>query len=124
MTNKSKRKGYKAEYNLVKHFKKKGLSARRQPMSGALSDFPHDIQINNPNIIVEVKTRKNGTGFKTLKRWKGNAQALALHEDHEYLEKNLICVDLDFFIDLLLNHNEYRVPYDLEVKEKLKHKDC
>ena len=118
MTNKSKRKGYKAEYNLVKHFKKKRLSARRQPMSGALSDFPHDIQINNPNVIVEVKTRKNGTGFKTLKRWKGNAQALALHEDHG---DTLICVNLNYFIDLLLNHNEYRVPYDLEVKEKLKH---
>lgn len=118
MTNKSKRKGYKAECNLVKHFKKKGLSARRQPMSGALSDFPHDIQINNPNVIVEVKTRKNGTGFKTLKRWKGNAQALALHEDHG---DTLICVNLSYFIDLLLNHNEYRVPYDLEVKEKFKH---
>ena len=27
------------------------------------------------------------------------------------------------FVDLLLNHNEYKVPYDLEIKEKLKHKD-
>ena len=89
MTNKSKRKGYKAEHNLVKYFKHKGLSARRQPMSGALSDFPHDIQINNPSVNIEVKSRKGGTGFKTLKRWKQGATALALHEDHEYLGKNL-----------------------------------
>jgi len=123
MTNKSKRKGYKAEHNLVKYFKHKGLSARRQPMSGALSDFPHDIQINNPSVNIEVKSRKGGTGFKTLKRWKQGATALALHEDHEYLGKNLICVDLDFFVDLLLNHNEYKVPYDLEIKERFKHKN-
>jgi len=120
MTNKSKRKGYRIENNLVKLLKKKGLSARRQPMSGALQDFPHDIQINNPSINVEVKGRKGGVGFKTLKRWKQGADALFLHED---FGETLVCINLNLFIDILLNHKEYRMPYEQSIKEKTRYED-
>ena len=71
MSRKSKQKGYRTEYNLVKYFIKKGLSAKRQPLSGALVDFPHDIQMTNPDEIMEVKGRQKGKGWKRVKKWDG-----------------------------------------------------
>ena len=78
MSRKSKQKGYRTEYNLVKRFQAAGLDAKRQVLSGALPEYPHDIKINNPDMIVEIKARKNGAGFKTLKRWMGSADALIM----------------------------------------------
>ena len=99
MGSKSKSKGYRTEYNLVKRFQAAGLDAKRQVLSGALPDHPHDIKINNPDFIVEVKARKNGAGFKTLKRWMGAADALIMHED---FEESIVAISLPKFIDLLL----------------------
>ena len=41
----SKRKGYRVENQLVKKIKSYGIECRRQPMSGAIPDFPFDIEI-------------------------------------------------------------------------------
>ena len=120
MSRKSKQKGYRTEYNLVKRFQSNGLDAKRQVLSGALPEHPHDINIKNPDLIVEVKARKNGAGFKTLKRWMGSADALIMHEDHE---ESLVAISLHYFIDLLLNHSQYKKPYEQEVKEKKKEYD-
>ena len=120
MSRKSKQKGYRTEYNLVKRFQSNGLDAKRQVLSGALPEHPHDIKIKNPDLIVEVKARKNGAGFKTLKRWMGSADALIMHEDHE---ESLVAISLPYFIDLLLNHSQYKNPYEQEVKEKKKEYD-
>ena len=120
MSSKSKQKGYRTEYNLVKRFQANGLDAKRQVLSGALPDHPHDIKIKNPDMIVEVKARKNGAGFKTLKRWMGSADALIMHEDHE---ESLVAVSLPLFIDLLLNHSQYKKPYEQIIKEKKKEYD-
>ena len=67
MSKKSKQKGYRTEYNLVKRFQGAGIDAKRQLLSGALPDHPHAIKINNPDMIVEVKARKNGAGLRLLK---------------------------------------------------------
>ena len=83
MGSKSKSKGYRTEYNLVKRFQAAGLDAKRQVLSGALPDHPHDIKINNPDFIVEVKARKNGKGFATIKKWKGSADLLVMVEDYD-----------------------------------------
>ena len=120
MSRKSKQKGYRTEYNLVKRFQSNGLDAKRQVLSGALPEHPHDIKIKNPDLIVEVKARKNCAGFKTLKRWMGSADALIMHEDHE---ESLVAISLPYFIDLLLNHSQYKKPYEQEVKEKKKEYD-
>ena len=64
MSRKSKQKGYRTEYNLVKRFQSNGLDAKRQVLSGALPEHPHDIKIKNHDLIVEVKATKNGPGFK------------------------------------------------------------
>lgn len=117
MSRKSKQKGYRTEYNLVKRFQANGLDAKRQVLSGALPEHPHDIKIKNPDMIVEVKARKNGAGFKTLKRWMGSADALILHEDHE---ESMVAISLPLFIDLLLNHSQYKKPYEVIAKEKRK----
>ena len=120
MSKKSKQKGYRTEYNLVKRFQVAGIDAKRQVLSGALPDHPHDIKINNPDMIVEVKARKNGAGFKTLKRWMGSADALIMHEDHE---ESLVAIALPLFIDLILNHSQYKKPYEQIIKEKKKEYD-
>ena len=120
MSSKSKQKGYRTEYNLVKRFQVAGIDAKRQVLSGALPDHPHDIKIKNPDMIVEVKARKNGAGFKTLKRWMGIADALIMHEDHE---ESMVAISLPLFIDLLLNHSQYKKPYEQIIKEKKKEYD-
>ena len=120
MSKKSKQKGYRTEYNLVKRFQGAGIDAKRQVLSGALPEHPHDIKINNPDMIVEVKARKNGAGFKTLKRWMGSADALIMHEDHE---ESLVAIALPLFIDLILNHSQYKKPYEQIIKEKKKEYD-
>jgi hypothetical protein len=94
----SKRKGYRVEAKLVKELNKGGIECRRQPMSGAIQDFPHDIEIREPRMTIEVKARANGEGFKTLERWKGGADILALHKDHG---TTLMCLDINLFIELL-----------------------
>ena len=100
MSSKSKQKGYRTEYNLVKRFQVAGIDAKATgDENGALPDHPHDIKIKNPDMIVEVKARKNGAGFKTLKRWMGSADALIMHEDHE---ESLVAIALPLFIDLIL----------------------
>ena len=120
MSSKSKQKGYRTEYNLVKRFQIAGIDAKRQVLSGALPDHPHDIKIKNPDMIVEVKARKNGAGFKTLKRWMGSADALIMHEDHE---ESLVAIALPLFIDLILNHSQYKKPYEEIIKDKKKEYD-
>ena len=117
MSRKSKQKGYRTEYNLVKRFQGAGIDAKRQVLSGALPEYPHDIKINNPDMIVEVKARKNGAGFKTLKRWMGSADALIMHEDHE---ESLVAIALPLFIDLILHHSQYKKPYEQIIKDKKK----
>jgi len=120
VSSKSKQKGYRTEYNLVKRFQVAGINAKRQVLSGALPEHPHDIKIKNPDMIVEVKARKNGAGFKTLKRWMGSADALIMHEDHE---ESMVAIALPLFIDLLLNHSQYKKPYEQIIKEKKKEYD-
>ena len=59
--------------------------------------------------------------LKLLKRWMGSADALIMHEeDHE---ESLVAVSLPLFIDLLLNHSQYKKPYEQIIKEKKKEYD-
>ena len=47
MSSKAKIKGTRVENEIVKLYKKEGYKARRQPMSGAISAFPHDVYIDD-----------------------------------------------------------------------------
>ncbi len=103
MSSKAKIKGTRVEREIVKLFEAQGFSARRQPMSGALMDFPHDVYVNDlfEGTTIEVKARKNGAGFKQLDDWKGSADILVLKKDFEnpsvYLDWKLFKEFLDVY---------------------------
>ena len=90
-----KRKGTRVENEIVKLFIKEGFKARRQPLSGAIQDFPHDVRVTDlfGGTTVEVKARKSGGGFTQLDRWKGSADLLVLKRDFKepmvYMSWNL-----------------------------------
>ena len=84
MANRRKAKGYRVERELVKMFEAlPGWEGRRQPGSGQYLSFPHDLEVIGPKgtYVVEVKARANGEGFKTLDRWRGQAEILILKAD-------------------------------------------
>ena len=79
-----KRKGTRVENKIVKMFQAMDINARRQPLSGAIRDFPHDVAVDLiGGLVCEVKARKNGGGFATIKKWKGSADLLILVEDYD-----------------------------------------
>ena len=79
-----KRKGSRVEREIVKLLEGAQLRARRQPLSGALQDFPHDVSADTRlgTLIFEVKARREGSGFQTLDRWKGKADVLVLKRNN------------------------------------------
>ena len=84
MTSSAKRKGTRVENKIVKMFQAMDINARRQPLSGAIRDFPHDVAVDLiGGLVCEVKARKNGGGFATIKKWKGSADLLILVEDYD-----------------------------------------
>lgn len=84
MTIKSpKAKGRTFENQIVKWFEEMGLRARRQPLSGALADFPHDVDVMLPDggrLIVEAKKRAKLPA--TFDRWLGKAGVLIMAQNH------------------------------------------
>ena len=84
MTSAAKRKGTRVENKIVKMFQSLNINARRQPLSGALADFPHDVAVDlSAASDVYKRQRKGGKGFATIKRWKGSADLLILVEDYD-----------------------------------------
>ena len=107
MSSKSKIKGSRVEREIVKLFQSEGFEARRQPMSGAIQDFPHDVYVNDlfDGTTIEVKARKNGAGFTQLDNWKGSADILILKKD---FENPNVYVEWKFFKELLHAYRQYR----------------
>ena len=104
----SKRKGYRIENQLVNKIKSYGIECRRQPMSGAIPDFPFDIQIQEPRMSIEVKARANGEGFKTLEKWKGSADLLCLHRNNA---DTMVLLNFNLFLDIL-SEAKKKEPYN------------
>lgn len=77
----SKRKGSRVERLAVKALEALGCRARKQPLSGSLQDFPHDVYatINGKPYVIEVKARKGAQ--RTLERWRGQADLLLYKPD-------------------------------------------
>ena len=96
MSSKAKVKGTRVENEIVKLFQAEGYNARRQPLSGAIQAFPHDVQVTDlfDGTNVEVKARKNGEGFTQLDKWKGSADLLILKKDRT---SPMICMDWEQF---------------------------
>lgn len=80
-------KGQRVEREMVKLFDGlEGVTCRRQPLSGALTHFPHDLYIDIDGfgpLVAEVKARANGAGFTQLDKWLGQGDLLVLKRDHQ-----------------------------------------
>ena len=83
----SRQKGDRKERQIVKAHHDIGVPAERVPLSGAAGgSFAGDIDVyvygdRRAQLVSEVKSRKNGEGFKTLTRWMGENDILFLVED-------------------------------------------
>ena len=84
MANRSKQKGDRFERGLVETFNAYGMNAKRVPLSGAANGFKGDVLFECQGIPkrAECKSRKKGD-FKTLRKWLGDNDVLALKSDHE-----------------------------------------
>lgn len=83
-------KGARVERQMVRLFNDYGVDAERVPLSGAVQfrdTRGADIDVyfqgkDNGAMVGEVKARANGSGFKTLINWLGDADFLLLKQDH------------------------------------------
>ena len=107
MSSKAKRKGTRVENEIVKLFQAEGFNARRQPLSGAIQAFPHDVQVMDlfEGTNIEVKARKNGEGFAQLDKWKGSADLLVLKRD---FSSPMVYLDWDLFKEFLYEYRQNR----------------
>ncbi len=78
--NKPKTKGRRAEHRVVKLHTDLGVHATRVPLSGVLGGELRD-DVILPYGRGEVKCRAGAAGWKTLKTWMKDTQALFLVED-------------------------------------------
>jgi hypothetical protein len=80
-----------------------GWRAHRVPLSGAIAGLPGDVFLVSPDgkhFLIESKRRKNGEGFKTLRRWKGPHDILWLREDRQ---RGMVVIEETVFL-MLLEH--------------------
>tara|TARA_Y100001938_G_scaffold99381_1_gene135892 strand:+ start:707 stop:1078 length:372 start_codon:yes stop_codon:yes gene_type:complete len=67
----NKRRGYEVEREVVKLWQGLGVPCKRILASGAFKHYGKnlagDVELNG--LLVEVKRRKNGTGFASLYKW-------------------------------------------------------
>lgn len=84
-------KGMRHERAIVRKCMAEDIYAERVPLSGA-ANFRNtrstDVDVyafgrHEPPLVTEVKARGNGSGFKTIGRWLGDADALFLSEDRK-----------------------------------------
>ena len=76
-------KGRRVEHLVVKMLQDMGLFARRQPLSGAIRDFPHDVYAKLPDgdLICEVKARQQP--LRVILKWLGKADVLFVKPNNE-----------------------------------------
>jgi Holliday junction resolvase len=84
-----RRKGDRLERELVERHKALGIHAERYPLSGAsrFRGSSHDVDVylfgrEEAPVVVEVKGRRDGTGFALLERWLADFDALFLRRNN------------------------------------------
>ena len=84
MPHPNKTKGTRIERALVKKYLDADIPCTRVVMSGALGgELSGDLRVGTEKWHGEVKSRKGGGGFVTIKRWLGDNDILILHENYE-----------------------------------------
>jgi len=108
-------KGARIEREIVSEFRKIGLWAEKVPLSGAAGgSFAGDILVED--YTVEVKARKDGTGFKLLYRWLGDNDILVCKQDRT---EPLVVMTIQTLGNILDVHGPHPSPrmekhFDLE----------
>lgn len=97
MTHPSKRKGSGFELEVVKALQELGLAAVKVPLSGAVPDFPGDIEcpVRGTDRTLECKRRRRA--FGTLYSLMGSAFALVVRDDRT---EPLVVLRLSDFAEL------------------------
>jgi|TARA_R110001583_G_scaffold4447_1_gene25778 hypothetical protein len=115
MTSKSKLKGTRIENLIVKLHQASGIRCRRVPLSGSLGgDFSGDLDIgNNYEFKGEVKSRKTGSGFKTITGWLGENNFLFLHENYK---KPMIVMTWEMYETLIKEAQNKETPHEKEYR--------
>lgn len=114
MTAKSKIKGNRWESIVLKKYKDAGFHDAKktyQPAQSAGLD-PGDIHVNGYK--VEVKYRRTGTGFKTLRKWIDKKDHLVLCEP--WLDP-LVVLKFDDYVKLLGAEDDKRKNISVECSE-------
>ena len=97
MSKMQREKGARVEREIVSEFRKIGMWAEKVPLSGAAGgSFSGDILVED--YTVEVKARKDGTGFKLLYRWLGDNDILVCKQDRT---EPLVVMTIEKLGDLL-----------------------
>lgn len=103
----SRDKGARVERNIVNLLKENNIDAARVPLSGAAGgNFSGDVDIRHAGRTyrAECKSGKNGTGFATINKWKGDNDFLFLIENNR---EPMVYMSITEFIRLLTNsHRE------------------
>ena len=94
----NRRKGGSVERKLVNEHKDAGIPALRVPLSGAAQGFKGDIRIAE-SLVAEVKSRKGGTGFKTIEGWLEGNDLLFLHRDRR---KPLVVMEWPLYLEMAM----------------------
>tara|TARA_R100000789_G_scaffold59492_1_gene57112 strand:+ start:829 stop:1179 length:351 start_codon:yes stop_codon:yes gene_type:complete len=97
----SRDKGARVERNIVNLLKENHIEASRVPLSGAAGGrFAGDVDIRHlgRKYRAECKARKNGTGFATINKWKGDNDFLFLIENNR---EPMVYMTITEFIKLL-----------------------
>lgn len=97
----SKDKGRRAEHLVADTLTNAGIPAKRQPLSGSLSDYKGDVVLGNGKRL-EVKNRESIA--ESLWAWlaQGDAHYLVIKKNHK---KPLVLMDINEFISLLTAAN-------------------
>ena len=114
MSNPRKTLGTALENRVVKRARAQGLKAHRQPLSGVLKEFPHDVVVED--LLIECKVRSPSisiSGKKTLRfslDYLRSVQADALKSgfaqgilivNAKGDQRPLAVMDLDWFLTIL-----------------------
>jgi hypothetical protein len=95
----SKDKGARSERFFVNKLKGAGIDAKRVPLSGAMANYPHDINLAWPgggDRAFEAKHRADG--FKEIYKWLKPADGLFIRADRQ---EGLAVLRMADFCDLL-----------------------
>lgn len=96
--NPNKRKGTRIENEIVEKHLAAGLQAKRMPGSGQFGgEYSDDLRVLG-DLHAEVKSRKNGAGFKTLEGWLGTCAMIFLRRNHA---QPMVVMPWDTYVHLI-----------------------